>query len=69
MDLAEAALENGAVIYTDADDFAEGEEAYIINDEGERIPSLLEVRWPTAENLHRRCWQNQWTWRSRWWRR
>lgn len=38
VDLAEAALENGTVIYTDADDFAEGEEAYIINDEGERIP-------------------------------
>lgn len=38
VDLAEAALENGTVIYTDADDFAEGEDAYIINDEGERIP-------------------------------
>lgn len=38
VDMAEAALENGTVIYTDADDFAEGEEAYIINDEGERIP-------------------------------
>lgn len=38
VDLAEAVLENGTVIYTDADDFAEGEEAYIINDEGERIP-------------------------------
>jgi hypothetical protein len=31
-------LENGTVIYTDGEDFAEGEEAYIINDEGERIP-------------------------------
>lgn len=38
VDLAEAVLENGTVIYTDGDDFAEGEEAYIINDEGERIP-------------------------------
>lgn len=38
VDMAEAALENGTVIYTDAEDFAEGEEAYIINDEGERIP-------------------------------
>lgn len=36
--LAEAALENGTVIYTDAESFAEGQEAYIINDEGERIP-------------------------------
>jgi len=37
-DLAEATLENGTVIYTDSDDFTEGAEAYIINDEGERIP-------------------------------
>jgi hypothetical protein len=37
-DLAEATLDNGTVIYTDADDFTEGAEAYIINDEGERIP-------------------------------
>ena len=37
VDLAEAALENGTVIYTDADSFVEGAEAYIINDEGERI--------------------------------
>ena len=37
-ELAEAALENGTVIYTDGDDFVEGDEAYIINDEGERIP-------------------------------
>ena len=36
--LAEAPLENGTVIYTDAESFAEGQEAYIINDEGERIP-------------------------------
>lgn len=37
-ELAEAALENGTVIYTDAEAFAEGAEAYIINDEGESIP-------------------------------
>ena len=37
-DMAEAALENGTVIYTDAEAFAEGAEAYIINDEGEKIP-------------------------------
>ena len=37
-DLAEATLDHGTVIYTDADDFTEGAEAYIINDEGERIP-------------------------------
>ena len=37
-DLAEATLDNGTVLYTDADDFTEGAEAYIINDEGERIP-------------------------------
>ena len=36
-DLAEATLDNGTVIYTDADSFAEGVEAYIINDEGENI--------------------------------
>ncbi len=38
VEMAEAALENGTVIYTDAESFAEGAEAYIINDEGERIP-------------------------------
>lgn len=37
-DLTEAALDNGTVIYTDAEAFAEGVEVYIINDEGERIP-------------------------------
>lgn len=37
VDMAEAVLENGTVIYTDADSFEEGAEAYIINDEGERI--------------------------------
>lgn len=36
-EMAEATLENGSVIYTDAEAFAEGVEAFIINDEGERI--------------------------------
>lgn len=36
-DMAEATLENGTVIYTDAEGFNEGAEAYIINDEGEQI--------------------------------
>ena len=40
-ELAEATLENGTVIYTDGDDFVEDGEAYIINDEGERIPLPL----------------------------
>ncbi len=35
-ELAEVTLENGTVVYTD-DEFAVGAEAYIINDEGERI--------------------------------
>ena len=35
-ELAEVTLENGTVVYTD-DEFAAGAEAYIINDEGERI--------------------------------
>jgi len=35
-ELAEVTLENGTVIYTD-DEFVVGAEAYIINDEGERI--------------------------------
>ena len=35
-ELAEATLENGTVIYTD-EEFVVGAEAYIINDEGERI--------------------------------
>lgn len=38
IEFAEATLENGTVVYTDADSFAEGVEAFIINDEGERIP-------------------------------
>ena len=37
-EFAEATLENGTVVYTDAENFAEGVEAFIINDEGERIP-------------------------------
>ena len=37
-EMAEATLDNGTVIYTDAEQFAEGVEAYIINDEGENIP-------------------------------
>jgi len=37
-EFAEATLDNGTVVYTDADAFAEGVEAFIINDEGERIP-------------------------------
>lgn len=37
IDMAEATLENGTTIYTDADNFLEGAEAYIINDEGEQI--------------------------------
>ena len=37
-ELTEATLENGTVIYTDGDDFVEEGDAYIINDEGERIP-------------------------------
>ena len=35
-ELAEVTLENGTVVYTD-NEFAAGAEAYIINDEGERI--------------------------------
>lgn len=37
IDLAEATLDNGTVVYTDDAEFAEGSEVYIINDEGERI--------------------------------
>jgi hypothetical protein len=47
-ELAEAALENGTVIYTDAEAFEEGAEAYIINDEGERI-ALPPGDYPLAE--------------------
>ena len=38
VEMAEATLDNGTVIYTDGDFFDEGAEVYIINDEGERIP-------------------------------
>ena len=37
-EMAEATLDNGTVVYTDAEAFAEDVEAYIINDEGEKIP-------------------------------
>lgn len=37
IDLAEATLDNGTVVYTDDAEFNEGSEVYIINDEGERI--------------------------------
>ena len=36
--LAELTLDNGTVIYTDAEAFSVGADAYIINEEGERIP-------------------------------
>jgi hypothetical protein len=36
-ELAEATLENGTTIYTDAESFSEGAEVYLLNDEGERI--------------------------------
>lgn len=35
---AQAVLENGTVIYTDAATFDEGAEVYIVNEEGEKIP-------------------------------
>ena len=35
---AQAVLDNGTVIFTDSDSFAEGAEVYIVNDEGEHIP-------------------------------
>jgi len=35
---AQAVLENGTIIYTDAASFEEGAEVYIINEEGEKIP-------------------------------
>lgn len=36
--LASAELENGTTIHTDGEDFSEGLDVYIINDEGEKIP-------------------------------
>lgn len=38
VELAQATLENGTVIATDADAFAVGVQAYVTNDEGEKIP-------------------------------
>ena len=35
---AELVLENGTTIFTDAEEFVEGDEVFIINDEGEKIP-------------------------------
>ena len=35
---AQAVLDNGTIIYTDADSFEEGAEVYILNEEGEKIP-------------------------------
>lgn len=35
---AQAVLENGTIIYTDAASFEEGADVYIINEEGEKIP-------------------------------
>ncbi len=36
--MAEATLENGTIIFTDAEGFEEGSEVYIVNEEGEKIP-------------------------------
>ena len=35
---AQAVLENGTVVYTDAASFVEGADVFVINEEGERIP-------------------------------
>jgi hypothetical protein len=35
---AEATLENGTVIYTDAENFEDGADVYILNEEGEKMP-------------------------------
>lgn len=35
---AQAVLDNGTIIYTDADSFDEGADVYILNEEGEKIP-------------------------------
>jgi len=35
---AQAVLENGTVVYTDADSFVEGADVFVLNEEGERIP-------------------------------
>ena len=36
--MAEATLENGTVIFTDAEGFNDGADVYIVNEEGEKIP-------------------------------
>ena len=36
--MAEATLENGTIIFTDAEGFEDGAEVYIVNEEGEKIP-------------------------------
>tara|TARA_R110000787_G_scaffold66381_4_gene149124 strand:- start:3254 stop:3946 length:693 start_codon:yes stop_codon:yes gene_type:complete len=36
--MAEATLENGTIIFTDAEGFEDGSEVYIVNEEGEKIP-------------------------------
>jgi len=36
--MAEATLENGTIIYTDAETFEEGALVYVLNEEGEKIP-------------------------------
>jgi len=48
VNLAEETLENGTVIFTDAEDFEEGADVYIINDEGEKIP-LPQGDYPLAD--------------------
>ena len=39
--MAEATLENGTIVYTDAEGFEDGAEVYIVNEEGEKIPLPL----------------------------
>ena len=36
--MAEATLENGTIIFTDAEGFEDGSDVYIVNEEGEKIP-------------------------------
>jgi len=48
-DLAEATLDNGTVIYTDADSFAEGVEAYLSTTKAKISLCLLaSTPWPIA---------------------
>jgi len=35
---AQGVLENGTIVYTDADSFVEGADVFVMNEEGERIP-------------------------------